>query len=198
MAVLGVEAVPHKDGYESSILSTATIMQKVLGVDIGGVIINRQNDRADTSFFGDNFLLTPEEPDALSSLRLLNAEVGGEPFTHIYTISKCGETVQEKSHKWLDAHKFDIFAGITTNRRLFCRKRFEKAAIAEKFAVTHFVDDRLDVLNHMIGIVPYLYLYNPNEQDLECFMIQMSDLNEIDQPIKLVNSWKTLTKMLKE
>jgi len=42
---------------------------EVLGVDIGGVIIDRINDGTDTSFFGDNYLRTtaysstPEETD---------------------------------------------------------------------------------------------------------------------------------------
>ena len=39
-------------------------MTEKLGVDIGGVIIDRANDRTDTSFFGGNYLETTAVPGA--------------------------------------------------------------------------------------------------------------------------------------
>ncbi|MBA3679436.1 hypothetical protein H0W80_04625, partial [Candidatus Saccharibacteria bacterium] len=40
----------------------------VLGVDVGGVIIDRVNDNTDTSFFGDNYLSTTAVSDVFEAL----------------------------------------------------------------------------------------------------------------------------------
>jgi hypothetical protein len=34
---------------------------------------------------------------------------------------------------------------------LFCRQRHEKAAICRELGLTHFIDDRLEVLSHLLG-----------------------------------------------
>lgn len=44
-----------------------------------------------------------------------------------------------------------------------CRKRPEKAQHAKQLGLTHFIDDRLDVLSHLRPIVPHLYWFG--EQD---------------------------------
>lgn len=161
-------------------------MNKILGVDIGGVIIDRINDDKDTSFFSDNYLKTTPVPDVLESLRLLNSRVGGDPFDHIVLISKCGVRTQQRTHEWLDARNLEAFTGITMNDRLFCRKRHEKVPIAEHWGVTHFVDDRLEILKYMVGIVPNLYLFHPNPDEVLKFHATLAH-------VKIFWNWKDLT-----
>ena len=43
----------------------------------------------------------------------------------------------------------------------FCLKRPEKAIHCRELGITHFIDDRTDVLAAMIGVVPLLYLFGP-------------------------------------
>ncbi len=67
---------------------------EVLGVDIGGVIIDRINDRTDTSFFSENYLQTTAVPGVVESLRRLVEKRLGED---VYLVSKCGPKVEAKS-----------------------------------------------------------------------------------------------------
>jgi hypothetical protein len=43
----------------------------------------------------------------------------------------------------------------------FCLQRPEKALHCRELGITHFIDDRTDVLEAMIGVVPNLYLFGP-------------------------------------
>lgn len=135
-------------------------MRAVLGVDIGGVIIDRVNDGTDTSFFSDNYLRTTAVPDAFVMLRraALCEPFGGD---RIHLVSKCGLKVAERTRQWLGHHQFFQFTGIPQDNLHFCRERWEKAPICQKLGVTHFVDDRLDVLGHLRGIVPHRFLFSP-------------------------------------
>jgi hypothetical protein len=49
---------------------------------------------------------------------------------------------------------------------VFCRRRPEKAEHCERLAITHFIDDRVDVLEPMRGRVPHLFLFGPQRAPL--------------------------------
>lgn len=134
-------------------------MNKILGVDIGGVIIDRQNDRTDTSFFGPNFLLTTAVPGVVDQLKSL-VDRGFE----VHLVSKCGENVERKTRQWLAHHRFFERTGIDPARLHFCRTRPEKGPICRDLGVTHFVDDRLDVLD-CLDSVREVILFQPNADD---------------------------------
>lgn len=140
-------------------------MVERLGIDIGGVIIDPVNDNTDTSFFGDNYLATTAVPGVFDAL----AAIVGEKFAgEAYIVSKCGQRVQEKSLHWLDHHSFEAKTGILVPDHVrFCRKRSDKAPIASELGLTHFIDDKLEVLGYLVGIVPNLYLFNPREAELQ-------------------------------
>lgn len=128
---------------------------KVLGIDVGGVIIG--GDGEDTSFFSDNFLLTPELEGASDVIARLKPQ-----FDDVVIISKCGPKVEKKTILWMHYHKFFEKTDIDSDRMFFCRKRPEKAGIAEALGVTHYVDNRMDIIRSMIGTVPNLFLFAPN------------------------------------
>jgi hypothetical protein len=50
-------------------------------------------------------------------------------------------------------------AGVRQDRVRFCLKRPEKRNHCAAIGATHFVDDRLDVLEHLAGLVPRLYWF---------------------------------------
>jgi hypothetical protein len=75
----------------------------------------------------------------------------------------------------------------TISDRYYCRKREEKAPIAGRLGITHFIDDRTEVLMHMKN-VKHRYALNPTEE-------QLRDFNDSD--IIVVTSWKDAVERIK-
>ena len=134
----------------------------LLGVDIGGVLIDRVAKGADTSFFADNFLETPEVAGAFDALKLLGTGAFG---ARIYLVSKCGPRIEGRTRLWLEHKGFHSITGVPPERVHFCRERKDKAPICAQLGVTHFVDDRLDVLD-FLETVDRKYLFQPRPGDL--------------------------------
>jgi hypothetical protein len=127
-----------------------------LGVDIGRVII--AGDGPDTSFIGgsdEDAMRAPEMAGAFEALTRLRERFAGR----VWLVSKCGPRMQERTRKWLAARRFFATTGIAPANLLFCRSRAEKAPICVRLGITCFVDDRLDVLAPMVGLVPSLLLF---------------------------------------
>jgi hypothetical protein len=160
--------------------------QEVLGVDIGGVIIDRVNDGTDTSFFGDKYLDTAAVPNAIAALKVLAT---GRFAGRVHLVSKAGTRTQQRTREWLIHRNFHEVARIPADQVHFCRERHEKAPICQKLGITHFIDDRLEVLGHLIGIVPFLYLFQPHEQDLRRFR------HHLDK-VRTISSWDELGTLL--
>ena len=153
--------------------------ERILGVDIGGVIIDRvRNDGTDTAFKGDRYLETTSVPGAFETLAELRMRFDGR----VYIVSKCGPIVQAKSKEWLKHKGFYDITGIPRENVNYCFERKDKAPICKRIGVTHFIDDRLEVLGYLDS-VSNKYLFGPqNQRDLRCV--------ESLQSIVLVNSWK--------
>jgi len=129
-----------------------------LGVDIGGVIIQPSDDDEDTSFFGEHYLRTPPMPGVFDALATLRGE-------EVWLVSKCGESTERRTRDWLAHHDFTARTGIGFDRVLFCRERPDKAPIAARLGLTHFVDDRLEVLGYLTT-VPHRVLFRPSEDEI--------------------------------
>lgn len=159
--------------------------QAVLGVDVGGVIIDRaKNDGTDTSFLGDNYLVTTAVPGAIETLAALSRRLEGR----IYVVSKCGRRVQEKTLHWFEEYAFFERTGISPVNVRFCRKRHEKAPICTALGITDFVDDRLEVLSYM-NAVPRRYLFRPDPSEIAEFsrhlpaVIQVKEWSEVAEQL---------------
>lgn len=156
-----------------------------LGVDIGGVIIERVNDDADTSFFSKNYLKTPAMPGVFEVLRRLVSERFKE---RVYLVSKCGPNKQHKSREWLGHQDFFKKTGIYAGHVEFCLKRSDKAAICEKLGITHFIDDKLEVLGSL-GTVPNKILFKPDEPEVKRYQFAYKQ-------VRRVESWPEVEKLL--
>ncbi len=130
-----------------------------IGIDIGRVIMAPvKGGRADTSFLrGDmaQAMRMPPSPGALEGVRDLVAAFAGQAWL----ISKAGPTVQAKTMKWFDHWDFYATTGLPKDRVRFCLRRWQKAEHCREVKITHFIDDRLDVLEHLRDLVPRLYLF---------------------------------------
>jgi hypothetical protein len=136
-----------------------------LGVDFGRVINDASSHPSgdDTVFLGgteEEMLATPVMKGAIESVtRLCDAFEG-----RVWIVSKAGPTVQARTERWLAHHRFFEATGIDASHVRFCRRRDEKATICSELGITHFVDDRYGVLKYLVGVVPHLFLFGPQEE----------------------------------
>ena len=156
-----------------------------LGIDVGGVL-TKKGGKADTFLFGPNYLNAPAVEGAIEALTtlLVNAPFKGNTFI----ISKCGHKVECRTRDWLKAKNVDLY--IPENDWYFCKKRHEKAPIAEDLGLTHFVDDRLEVLSYMTS-VKKRYLFQPEADEIEprkCVLPQ----------VQIVENWRELLRNLEQ
>lgn len=134
--------------------------QPVLGIDIGRVIIGAADasGHADTSFLSgsdETALSTPASDGAFEAIAELTEAFAGR----VWLVSKCGPRIQQLTRRWLQRQSFHERTGVRQDRVRFCLKRPEKRDHCIAIGATHFVDDRLDVLAHLAGIVPRLYWF---------------------------------------
>lgn len=133
--------------------------QQRIGIDFGRVIMCAvKNGVEDTSFLGRSFgeaMKTPATPGAIDCIANLVHRYRG----NVFIVSKCGESVENKTRGWLSSNEVYAKTGLQKNQVHFCRKRKDKAPICKNLGITHFIDDRVDVLSHMVGIVPNLFLF---------------------------------------
>lgn len=138
--------------------------KQILGIDIGGVIIDRINDNTDTSFFGENYLNTTAVPDAFTVISELEKRYNN----NLVIVSKCGKRTEEKTRAWLEYQNFFERTGVRKDALYFCRERYQKDGICSELGVTGFIDDRLEVLGYL-QTVSRKYLFQPNEREINRF-----------------------------
>ncbi|WP_433269083.1 hypothetical protein ACQPWR_11120 [Micromonospora vinacea] len=155
-----------------------------LGVDIGGVVIEPADDDADTSFFGRNYLRTPAVVGAFDALAAL-----GPAFDEVHLVSKCGEATERRTREWLAHHDFPAHTGIPVERVHFCRTRPDKAPIARRLRLTHFVDDKLEVLGYLDS-VPHRFLFRPRRAEVAAHAALLPLVHRVE-------SWSELTPLLR-
>lgn len=135
-----------------------------IGIDIGGVIIDRnRNDNSDTSLFGTNYLNAFAVSGALEAISVINKKMFPN---ETYIISKCGAAIEKKSREWLRHNGFYTMTSVAEDHVYFCRERADKAPIARKLGLTHFIDDKYEVLGYMKDVVANRILFNPNLEEM--------------------------------
>jgi hypothetical protein len=151
--------------------------KEALGVDFGNVIIgHRTVDRNDTALYEERYSTIPENEGAFEALKKLHDHFEGR----IYIISKCTEWAETRIKKWLEDNQLYSRTGIDQKDVYFVRERHEKDAICRKLGITHFIDDRLEVLSHMIGSTPNLYLFMPDTDEVNEFKVFLPKVTVVD------------------
>lgn len=167
---------------------TRTSSEARYGIDIGRVIINpaAPGGGADTSFLSggeDQAMQTPPAPDAFRVIRALVEQSAGQ----VWLVSKCGARIEGRTRRWLARHRFYQETGMPADHLRFCLRRPEKRRHCAALGLTHFVDDRLDVLQHLRGLVPYLYLFGRQRHgtQIPSWVRPVVDWREVEQVLEL-------------
>jgi hypothetical protein len=119
------------------------------GLDFGGVIVRPTDGGPPLDPTAGAELVMPGAFDAITELVSMS---GG----NAWIVSKASPPTQKATRLWLGKVGFYQRTGLAPSNICFCAKREDKARICSDLTLTHFVDDRKDVLQHMVGIVPNL------------------------------------------
>jgi hypothetical protein len=133
-----------------------------LGIDIGRVIIDgpAHPGGGDTAFFSGNeatMLATPEMADSVPTIARLVDRFDGA----VWLVSKCGERVEARTRRWLEAHEFYTRTGLDREHLRFCRIRPDKRIHCVELGLTDFVDDHPEVHAAIRGSVAHQYFFGP-------------------------------------
>ena len=151
-----------------------------IGIDIGRVIMTPvQGGKADTSFLSgglEKAVQTPPSPGAFEGVRTLVSAFSGRAWL----VSKAGPSVQGKTKQWLRHWDFYGETGLPRTHLRFCLERAQKLGHCRQLKITHFVDDRLDVLEHLRGSVARLYLFGeqPGLDEIPDWVTPVADWHE--------------------
>ena len=157
-----------------------------LGVDIGGVILDFMPYRnTERGFDGPRYLEVPEIEGAIDALALLNKSVFKDSVHLVSKIDR-GST---RTLEWLHSRKFFERTGIPEGNLHICYERSEKEGIVAGLGITHFVDDRTEVMSYMIGTVPNLYIFQNLNQDRQTFV-------DAAKHMAYVQTWKELVDLI--
>ncbi|MFI5697467.1 hypothetical protein ACIA58_36755 [Kribbella sp. NPDC051586] len=99
-------------------------------------------------------LRTPAVPGAFEAIgRLVPL------FGETWLVSKCGPRIQQRSLEWLAHHRFWARTGVAEGNVRFCLRRPEKAIHCAELGITHFIDDKPDVIAAITPVVANRYLF---------------------------------------
>lgn len=154
-----------------------------LGIDFGRVIMtpSASVEGADSRFLTlpeEDALSIPPPPNAFSVIAGLVRHFQGRAFV----VSKAGPRIQQLTRQWLARHQFHEITPLRPGAVRFCRERKEKRDHALALGLTHFIDDRVDVLRHLTGIVPHRYLFGPQSQ-VPGWAIHVADWTAVERAI---------------
>jgi hypothetical protein len=159
--------------------------KEALGIDIGGVITDRVSDNLSLSRFKEDYLKAECITGSFEAIgRLVAERFGG----NVYLVSKAGHETRKRTSEWLAHHRFYEITGVKKENVRFCFLHPDKAPICKQLGITHFIDDRLQVLSYL-GSVPHRYLFNPKDEEVDPF-------RKLLPKVRRVNSWEVLLREL--
>jgi len=161
-------------------------MKECLGVDLGNVIIDHLGFGTTPEFFhtGD-YNIIPPVPGVHEALKRLNEKRFG---CEIFVVYNATDVADQKINSWLLAHDFFSRTGISPDRVRRTQNGRNKLSICQTYGATHFIDDRLEVLSHLIGKVENLYLLRPQRKEVEQFETSLASVRQFETWDDLVQS----------
>lgn len=132
-----------------------------VGLDFGGVIVaNRNAVSGEDTSLGDFDGSQVARDGAYDAIRQIVSACDGR----VWIVSKAGLRMQARTLAWMDAVDFFSRTGLEADHVRFCLRREDKEGICRELAITHFVDDRVHVMQILRAAVPHLYLFGETEE----------------------------------
>jgi len=154
-----------------------------IGIDINGVLANNKLPYFKTQ----NYSIFSVMENAINVVKNLVKKYGAE---NIYIIS-CVQSHQLSfiTGIWMETHNFLHKTNISLDNVIICTRMKDKSRIAEKLNLTHFIDDRPEVLNYFSKETTIL-VYQPKKS-------QIKKYPDIASRAIIVNSWNEIADYLK-
>lgn len=136
-----------------------------IGIDFGGVIVISNGIRA-----RDDTDLSSEDGDQIAREGVWDAmrHVVCAHAGNVWIVSKAGPRMQARTREWLDRTDFYERTGLPRDHVRFCLTREDKAPICRELGITHFVDDRVHIMQILREVVPHLYLFGEQDGTASC------------------------------
>jgi hypothetical protein len=147
-----------------------------LGIDIGRVLMCPvgEDGRPDTSFLDGDERSALEIPASPHVYEVVPSLV--DRFERrVWLVSKAGPRSERLTRRWLGHHRFHERTGLRPDRVRFCLEREDKRAHALELGLTHFIDDRVDVLCHLRGVVSHLLLFGVQTGEIPDWVTHVLD-----------------------
>jgi hypothetical protein len=158
-------------------------MKNVLGVDIGGVIFDNRTYLNHSARNDELFMSTPAIQGSFEALATLNTSRFKDA---VFLISRYHKAHgPQRMQEWLARQQFYERTGIPESHLYQCEERHQKAPIVKELGITHFVDDRAEVMSHFADIVPHLYLFQGTREESNEWAPSIPQL-------KYVENWEEL------
>ena len=153
-------------------------MKENLGVDLGNVIIDHMGFGTTPEFFktGD-YDIIPAVQGVFNALRRLNQERFDE---NIFVVYNASDIADPKIASWLKSHDFYNRTGIAYDRVRRTQNGRNKLSVCKYYGATHFIDDRLEVLGHLINHVENLYLFRPQQSEIEQYQRSLKSVQRVE------------------
>lgn len=157
-------------------------MATKIGIDINGVLANNKRAHIKTH----DYSVFSVMEDAIDIVREIVNLHGAE---NVYIISRV------KSHQlsfitgiWMETHNFLRETNVLLDNVYICSLLRDKAKIAKKLRLTHFIDNRPEVLNHFPKNI-VIIAFQPEDKEMKKYPNVLSRA-------KVANSWKEVGKYL--
>jgi hypothetical protein len=128
-------------------------MNARIGIDFGGVIVrNLHEDRGEDTSLQSSSGSEAARDGAFDAIHELCSACTGR----VWIVSKAGPRMQERTLTWFQSVDFFSRTGLQQDHVCFCLEREDKASICRDLEISHFIDDRVHVMQILRGIVPHL------------------------------------------
>lgn len=152
-----------------------------IGIDIGGVI----RGDFDKSLSVQQYMAVNPLDNATKVIKSIIDAYGAE---NTFIISRCPKYAEKVNIKWLEKQKMFADIGFMRKNVYFCRERTDKAKIAKRLKLTHFIDDRVEVLDVMKDIVKYRILFtggNNHEESNDKSIVALDSWDKVQNLLNL-------------
>jgi len=135
------------------------------GIDFGGVIVKtrKQMPGEDTDLAGCEREEVAHD-GVFEAVRKIVSVLDGQ----VWIVSKAGLRMQARTLAWLESVDFFSRTDLKPDHIRFCLEREEKEGICKELKITHFVDDRIHVMQILRIAVPHLFLFGNVGEERSC------------------------------